>query len=144
MILTRFRCLSIVLLMLGGLVFAGWFVMQSGNHLADRVSIEAIRALQVGMTEEEILSIIGEPFDITHSSVDPFIMTFTYSKRVPFARWYPMLWVHFQDGKVIEVYAKRYFWGDDIGIYAVEINGSWETPLFEQSFPSARNSQSQK
>lgn len=136
MILTRFSCLGVVLLMLSGLVFAGWFVTQSGHRLADGVSIEAIRAMQVGMTEEEVLSIIGEPFDIAPSSLNPFIMTFTYSKRIPIARWYPMLWVHFQDGKVIEVYAKRYyFWGDDIGILWLGIDGSWETPLFEPSFP---------
>jgi len=49
-----------------------------------------------------------------------------------------MLWVHIRNGKVDEVYAKRYgLWviDDDIGIYGLSDGANWERPEFSQLFP---------
>lgn len=99
--------------------------------------MEAIRAIQNGMTEEQVLAIIGPPLDRGPSSHDPEVTTLVYSKSAYFARWYPMLWIHLRDGRVIDVYGKRYIdWGvDDMGVYGTG-NGPWETEWFERTFPS--------
>ncbi len=121
-------------------VFAGWRITHSASRLAPNVTVESIRAVQNGMTEDEVVAILGYPLERRPSPV-PDAVELAYSKPVHFAKWYPMLWVHVRDGVVISVYAKQYpFVGDDVGIYGtVEPDGEarhWETDLFEQSFPS--------
>lgn len=119
------------------LAFAGWRMIWGARHLSPGVTVDAIRAIQIGMTEEEVYSILGQPFHRGPASFDPAVLTLTYSKPVFLARWYPMLWVHLRDGRVIEVYAKRYIgWGtDDVVVYWLGEDGYWEAELFKQTFP---------
>jgi hypothetical protein len=62
--------------------------------------------------------------------------TLTYTRHTMAARFHPMLWVHLREGKVREVYAKRYdLWilDDDIGIYGLSADRRWESPIFEEN-----------
>lgn len=120
------------------IIAIGWRVTHGGSRLAEGVTVEAIRAVQNGMSEEEVITILGEPVAYTRPVHYPDTITLTYSKPAYFARWYPMLWVHLRNGKVVEVYAKRYIdWGsDDVGVYGIGDDHRWETDLFEQTFPS--------
>lgn len=107
------------------------------SRLAEGVTIEAIRAVESGMTEEEVIAILGGPVGRAPSVNHPDAITLTYSKPAYFAKWYPMLWVHLRNDRVFEVYAKRYIaWGsDEVGVYGAENEPQWETDLFEQTFP---------
>ena len=122
-------------LILSMIVFVGWQVTHEGNRLAEGVTVEAIRAVKNGMTEEEVVAILGVPFERAPSVNHLDTITLTYSKPAYFAQWYPMLWVHLRNDRVFEVYAKRYIvWGsDDVGIYGAGIEPQWETALFEQT-----------
>jgi hypothetical protein len=88
------------------------------------------------MTRAEVERVLGTP--LAEEQEEPGHLVLTYS-RPPFAaRFYPMLWVHLRDGKVAEVYAKRYgFWviDDDIGIYGLSKETNFERPEFTQLFP---------
>jgi len=127
---------GIIILTLSILVFSGWRVTHGASQLPQDVTVESIRAVQNGMTEKEVVAILGDPLERS-PSVIPNATMLTYSKPVYFAKWYPMLWVHLRDGVVISVYAKRYIdWGaDDVGVYGTEDDRQWETSLFEQTFP---------
>lgn len=119
------------------IIAIGWRVTHGGSRLAEGVTVEAIRAVKNGMTEEEVVVILGYPVERAPSVNYPDAIMLTYSKPAYFANWYPMLWVHLRNGKVFEVYAKRYInWGtDDVGIYGTGNDRQWETDLFEQTFP---------
>lgn len=119
------------------LISIGWRVTHGGSRLAEGVTVEAIRAVQNGMTEEQVVAILGGPVERAPSVNYPDAITLTYSKPAYFAKWYPMLWIHLRNGRVSDVYAKRYIdWGiDDVGVYGAGNDRQWETSLFEQTFP---------
>ncbi len=116
----------------------GWRITHRVSRLAEGITVESIRAVQNGMTEEEVVAILGNPVERAPSVSYPDAITLTYSRPAYFAKWYPMLWVHLRNDSVVEVYAKRYIgWGgDDIGVYGTGNDRRWETNLFEQTFPS--------
>ncbi len=121
------------------IIAIGWRVTHGGSRLAEGVTVEAIRAVQNGMTEGEVVAILGEPLERAPSVNYPDAITLTYSKPAYFAKWYPMLWIHLRNGRVFDVHAKRYIdWGiDDVGVYGTGNDRQWEeTSLFEQTFPS--------
>lgn len=115
----------------------GWRVTHGGSRLAEGVTVESIRAVENGMTEEEVVAILGNPIERAPSVNYPDAITLTYSKPAYFAKWYPMLWIHLRNDRVVDIYAKRYIdWGtDDIGVYGTGNDHQWETDLFEQTFP---------
>ena len=134
--MARAASLGLMVLVLGTMGIGGWWITHGVSRLANGVTVEGIRAVRNGMAEEEVLAILGPPLGRRPSRHHPDLITLTYSKPAYFAKWYPMLWVHLRDGKVLEVYAKRYIdWGtDDVAVYGTG-NGQWETDLFEQTFP---------
>jgi hypothetical protein len=103
-------------------------------ELSERVSVGTIRELRLGMSREEVVALLGEPLSEgpNHSG----FYTLTFSKPVDVAGWYPMLWVHLRDGRVEQVFAKRYVeWGiDDRGVYSLNDGGRWESNEFERTF----------
>jgi hypothetical protein len=106
--------------------------------LAPGVTRDGIRAVRAGMTREEIEAILGPPVSAAPTGYyHEGGVTLTYARPVPFARWYPMLWVHLHEGRVISVYAKRYIaWGmDDLGVYVRDGAQRWERAEFEATFP---------
>ncbi len=111
-------------------------VVSSRTGLAPGVTRDGIRAVRLGMTREEVEAILGPPMSSERTPYRERGVTLTYSRPVPFARWYPMLWVHLREGRVISVYAKRYIlWGiDDIGVYGLGAEGRWEGTEFQATF----------
>ena len=116
-----------------------------GSSLGPEVTPQAVRSIRVGMTRPQVEGILGPPtaFSKEHGETvfskdapDRWdLMTYQgYKFR---ARWYPVLWVHLEDGRVVSVYAKRYgFWlDDDWGIYSQSASEHWESPEFERFFP---------
>ena len=103
------------------------------------VKRDTVRAVKLGMTQSEVQSVIGPPISIErHVSNDEETTTLTYARHPMAARFHPMLWIHLKEGKVREVYAKRYgpwILDDDIGIYVVTAERRWESPVFEALFP---------
>ena len=108
----------------------------TGRDLGPQVTRDHVRAVRVGMTRTETETLLGAPFK--EDIVEPGHVELTYS-RPPFgSRYHPMLWVHLRNGKVAEVYAKRYgffFIDDDIGIYGLNDDQQFERPEFSQLFP---------
>jgi hypothetical protein len=107
-----------------------------GADLAPHVTIDGILALRPGMSYEEVVSKIGEPFEMTRELPEheengvmvigrevPILETneghvvLIYFRRIKWATHYPMLWVHLRDGHVDEIYAKRHDFMDSTGIY---------------------------
>ncbi len=75
--------------------------------------------VRLGMERQDVEQILGMPYDVADdpsAGVGRQVMTYTQPARWAYS--YPMLWVHLTDGRVHEVYAKRYIlWGvDDQGI----------------------------
>lgn len=122
-----------VLLLLGELV-AGC----GSKSVAPLATPENIRSVKLGMSQEQVHAILGEPLSKEPRVVDgmPPREIWVYSRPVSSAFRYPMLWVHFDSTGVVEVYAKKYvYWGaDDEGIYGVSQRGEWEKPDFESMF----------
>lgn len=124
------------------------------SELGPGVTKAGIRRIHAGMSEAEVIQLIGEPFDRTHGGgricrvdgggcrdVDPGRETLVYFRpyspsggtRLPG----PMLWVHLEKDRVVEVYAKRHNLFDSDGVYVSP--ASWldggESPDFETTFP---------
>lgn len=121
--------------LIGLLGLAALIMSRRGEALAPCVTAQRVRSVRVGMPEREVLRLLGEPF---RSRFDPTLgrTSLEYARAPRFARSYPMLWVHLKDGKVAEVYAKKYVWWglDDEGIYGATDDGAWESAAFEAAF----------
>jgi outer membrane protein assembly factor BamE (lipoprotein component of BamABCDE complex) len=106
-----------------------------GEAIASGVTRDAIRSVRVGMAEDEVVRILGEPLSTTVDQAHD-VKTLEYTLPMRRARWYPMLWVHLKGGRVNEVYAKKYVWWglDDEGVYGLSDKGQWEAPNFESTF----------
>jgi len=109
------------------------------SSLAPLVTRDGIRAIKVGMTREEVEAILGTPITFSKEYADSdsdrwHLMT--YSRTAFGGMWYPMLWVHLEDGRVSSVYAKAY--ASDMserGLYCHSESENWETPEFQRMFP---------
>lgn len=129
--------------------------------LAPGVTVEGVRAIEVGMDESAVRELLGAPLatgpsacsysaDTYVRNCEPDAFTYVYSK--PSGNpWYPMLWIHFDSGRVSGVYAKRYDLFDDVGVYGRNATYCaprdpnrakgcvWEQPEFTSTFPSAHD-----
>lgn len=105
-------------------------------NLPDRVTVENIRRIQLGMTRQDVEAILGPPLKVEHFSYAP--ETLVYFTRLWTPMHYPMLWVHLRDdGRVVEVYAKRHNSLDSDGVYVLRQGPTaWEKPNdFLNTFP---------
>jgi hypothetical protein len=112
-----------------------------GSDLAGNVNVLNIRKIRLGMTQAQVIELLGEPFSVEKKSIEywpPNSFVMHYSRPGQRARWYPMLWIHLKDDKVEEVYAKRYiFWGvDDEGVYLLDGRHDSEGVRFTSTFPN--------
>ncbi len=114
------------------------------SNLASEVTQQKIEAIEIGMSRDEVISLLGEPL-----STDPFddgiaetnntVMNYSHF-IVPF-KSYPMLWVHLQDDQVVGVYAEiHYGIGagralDETAVYSLNLDDQWQTAEFETIFP---------
>ena len=119
------------------LLFGG--CSERGIGAAPVVSADPIRSINVGMTRAEVETILGPPMAFTGEYPDTKrFELMTYTRPLLLVRWYPMLWIQLQDGRVRGVYAKRYApWSfhDELGIYGRSALSHWEGPEFERLFP---------
>ena len=125
----------------------------SQGRIGDRVTIDTIVAVQPGMSYAQVVGAMGVPFQM-ESELPPHVehgvrmqgemvptsdpggahVLLTYSEPGGWLATYPMVWVHLRDGKVSEIYVKRYpaggpFLGDDEGIYGY----STDQPRWQKS-----------
>jgi hypothetical protein len=98
------------------------------------IDASSIRRVQLGMTESEVVSILGQPFSVEGRTDEPRHRVMNFSCPAG-GYWYPMLWVHLRDGRVNEVYAKRYEGWDDASVYSLTSERRWESPHFGETFP---------
>jgi hypothetical protein len=115
---------SRIFLLVGGVVLLGAPCLISralggAQDMAAGVTPDAIRAVRLDMTEHELYDAIGLPLSREDEPGPVRRSVLEYTRRVLGARWYPMLWVQLEEGRVVSVYGKRYVrWGtDDMGVY---------------------------
>ncbi len=116
-------------------------VLQAGCTWGPAISSEQVRAVELGMSENDVTAILGSPLQSGPSTTFAGRRTLSYNRWRPVPR-YPMLWVHLEEGKVVEVYAKLYTdWGtEDQGVYALSSLLEFEsTETFEAAFPRHRS-----
>jgi len=97
----------------------------------------SIRSVKIGMTEQQVVAILGQPLQIRPWGEDAVI----YDYALPgWSRWSPRLWISFEKGVVRTVHGKRhYIMGDDRAVY--EARGdrpTFESPDFESTFSRRR------
>lgn len=104
------------------------------------VTIEKIKSIKVGISEEQVVKILGFPYDIY---VYSNLTSYSYTKPVLLSKHYPMLSVQFNsEMKVSNVLIKR-FDGilkiDDLYIYNLaatydSVNNRWVPYIDERRF----------
>jgi hypothetical protein len=99
------------------------------------VTKDGIRRIRIGMSERDVVGLIGNPLEVELERGSPEKRTLKYSRPVSGAMTYPMIWVGLEDDKVRLVYVKRYFmWeSDDDAVYLLNdryVNG-WESSRFK-------------
>lgn len=127
--------------------------------LAPGVTVEGIRAVELGMSEAQVRELLGAPVASgpTETRYDRDFVpqygcdSFAYEYGRPSGAWWPMLWVGFRDGKVDGVYGKQYGPFDDLGVYSRNaticppedprraVGCQWERPEFEETFPRRKS-----
>lgn len=86
------------------------------EEVAPLVSPEHVRAVQVGMTQEEVVSILGEPDEKLQEDWQrkASLETWKYKPAVWFAYQYPVVSVFFGSSRVSGVVVKNWVqWGFD-------------------------------
>jgi hypothetical protein len=133
LLVTRRRVWTFVALALCSAALAANVSCGGGEAMAPGVTRAGIRGVQLGMTEEEVVKILGQPLAAKLNEIRG-VKTLEYTRPVRTAWWYPMLWVHLKG--VNEVYAKRYVWWgiDHEGAYGLSDAGRWEVRTFEVTF----------
>jgi hypothetical protein len=102
-------------------------------RIAAGVTAERIRTIRPGMTEADLLRILGTPLSIEPSGPNGRLVF--YSHDTPLLNHSPTLWVHVENGIVGDVEAKRTVWFvDDEGLYVRREGLSWESPAFAKTF----------
>jgi len=125
----RNKILIIIFSLLVIFLFSLYFLNKSSNSNS-RINTDNIKLIQVGMTVENVVAILGKPLKITNRYENRG-KTFTYTEKQENKMTYPMLWVHFdRESKVDIVFAKKYIlWGaDDECIY--NLDSKYDDPKF--------------
>lgn len=111
---------------------------RGGSDLGPGVNQRSIRNLRADMTEQDAVSVIGEPFAKQADKDREGWVLWTYSRPVSGVCWYPMLWLHFQEGRLAGVYAKRKepCLANEEGVFGWSPQTpTWEKKAFQDSFP---------
>jgi hypothetical protein len=110
----------------------------TAHDVALGVTKAGIRQLRLGMAEAEVRRLLGEPLSIARSE-DREHVVYWYTRSVPGARGYPVLYVGFEQGRLYLVQAEaKVFWGhDEEFLYLLDARnpGGFEADEFEQAFP---------
>jgi hypothetical protein len=101
------------------------------------VNPNSIRSIEIGMTEQQVTAILGQPLQTRPWGPDAAI----YDYALPgWALSSPGLWISFQNGKVRTVQGKRHrLILDDYAVYEARADRpTFEHPDFESTFSRAR------
>jgi hypothetical protein len=129
--------------------FVGGCLDSSG--LAAGVTRAGILEVKLGMDEHQVQAILGPPVSTTEerelpggyrckpSQCPPGVGTvsrvaWAYSRKTG-TLVFPMLWVHFREGRVNSVYGKRYSFFDSEGVYLLTEEKHWIPSGFASTFP---------
>ncbi|EKD26857.1 MAG: hypothetical protein ACD_79C00988G0011 [uncultured bacterium] len=111
-------------------------------NLSPNVNIKNIKKITIDMPKEEVIKILGTPFEIQQkpeNTEGKISYTMRYSKSIFYCKCYPMLWITLTDNKVSNVYSKKYYsvlFNDEECIYNLTSNQSFEAPNFLKLFPN--------
>ena len=106
-------------------------------QIVSRVDSASIRSIKVGMTEKQVIAILGQPLQIRPWGEDSAI----YDYALPgWALWSPGLWISFEKGAVRTVQGKRHrIIGEDQPVYETRTDRpTCESSDFESTFTRAR------
>jgi SmpA/OmlA family protein len=109
----------------------------SSPQVASNVSPSAIRSIKVGMTEQQVTAILGQPLRKRPWGPESVI----YDYAIPgWGLSSPSLWISFTHGSVQTVNAKRHrLIADDQAIFELRADQPiFESPAFESTFSSNR------
>lgn len=95
------------------------------SQMASRVDVSSIRSIKIGMTQEQVTAILGQPLRIRPWGPNAFI----YDYAIPgWAFSGPGLWIHFEKGAVRTVHGRQHrIIGDDQAVYEARA----DRPIFE-------------
>ena len=127
---------------IGKSLMASLLVLLAACARGPEISSDQVRQVELGMSEQDVVAILGKSLESGPSANFEGRRTWTYT-HWRLAPSYPMLWVHFEGGLVVEVFAKSYTdWGtEDEGVYALSSELHFEsTEAFETLFRQPRSS----
>jgi hypothetical protein len=108
-----------------------------GPQMASGVAPTSIRSIKVGMTEQQVTAILGQPLRIRPWGDAAVI----YDYAIPgWASSSPGLWIYFEKSAVQSVQGKRHrVIGEDQAVYEARADRpTFESPDFESTFTRAR------
>lgn len=106
-------------------------------QMVARVDPASIRSIKIGMTEQQVTAILGQPLRIRPWASNAVI----YDYAIPgWTSSSPGLWIYFEKGAVSTVQGKRHrLIGDDEAVYESRADRpTFESPDFESTFGRAR------
>jgi len=104
-------------------------------QVATTLNSASIRAIKIGMTEQQVRATLGEPLQIRPWG--PRGVIYDYAIPGPFAPWSSALWIQFKDGAVTTVHARRSpLMADDYAVYELRSDRDYafEHTDFERTF----------
>lgn len=120
---------------------SGWLMFFTPDRyefrgVAEMVTAQSLRSIELGSSEGDVVSALGEPIAIEEHPEVGFRYLY-YSSPVSYAFWQPHVWVILREGVVTNIWARRMaFWGDefDRDYYNKNQFGVRESNDFEESF----------
>lgn len=118
-------------------VVAALFAITAGCQAlpqrADRVNADTIRSIEIGMSEQEVIAILGPPLRVRPWGPDWVCLDYALPG---WSRQSPSLWVSLDHGVVRTVHAKIYpILAEDRAIYEAAVDRSmFDTADFETAF----------
>ena len=102
------------------------------SGLAPGITVAKIRAITVGMNEDQVRGILGPPLAVRDSREGlRSLAYFTEAGPCP----YPTLWVRVKEGHVVSVEAKLKRVWDSEGLYVLAADTMWQSRRFASVFP---------
>lgn len=106
-------------------------------QMVSRVDPTSIRSIKIGMTEQQVTAILGQPLRVRPWGDAAVI----YDYAIP--GWgvsSPALWIYFEKGAVRSVQGKRHrIIGEDEAVYEARADRpTFESPDFESTFSRTR------
>ena len=119
------------------MVLFAWLAITGCNtgQVASNVSPSTIRSIKIGMTEQQVIAILGQPLRKRPWGE----MSILYDYAVPGWGTSGSLWIHFEQGAVRLVRGERQStFGRDYAVYEVRSDRAiFESPDFEATFARA-------